>query len=109
MTRILGILLVLTACVRLENPNSDSQRNAEPVRAFLYPSGLNVIMSDGTFCSGHRPGRVRNWTGQLSGCPHLLPYTVSNYDPTLPRQELQRVSLAPDSSAIIAGMSFAKP
>ncbi|MGB5560496.1 MAG: hypothetical protein WBN04_21080 [Paracoccaceae bacterium] len=106
MLRLLALCLVLGGCAQ---PATYAQPAAiaEPNRVLLYPAGLNVLMSDGTLCAGHRPGRARDWTGQLSGCPHLLPYEVRGSDPRTPRLELPRGDPATNPSVSVAGVTFA--
>ena len=103
-----GVLcLALAACTQAPQP-SGGGANALPQRAFLYPVGVTLLMSDGTLCAGHRPGRARDWTGQLTGCPHLLPYSVTDADPAIPRLPLQRADT--DSADLprvtVAGLVF---
>lgn len=100
--------LILAGCTQTALPLQQTG-TAAPERAFLYQVGLTVLMSDETLCAGHRPGRAANWNGQLSGCPHPLPYAVRNSDPATPRVELQRGGAAMGPNADIAGTRFSAP
>ena len=108
MVRPVLFCLLLSACgatatgIRPVGP-------AAPQRALLYPVGLTLLMSDSTLCVGHRPGRARDWTGQLSGCPHLLPYRVQGSDPTVPRLELRRNADGNLPVVDVAGQVFTAP
>ena len=110
MQRAFALWVLLSACAQSVAPIADS-RGAMPERALLYPVGVTLLMSDGTLCAGHRPGRTRDWTGQLSGCPHLLPYGVTGSDPSIPRLPLRRATTTIDTrpQVSVAGMIFAAP
>lgn len=69
-----GIALIALAGLGACEMPTPSPRTEMPLRAILYHNSLNVLMSDASLCVGHRPGRLRQWSGQLAGCPHLLPY-----------------------------------
>ena len=68
-------------------------------------------MSDGTLCTGHRPGRARDWAGQLGGCPHLLAYRVTGSDPSIPRLPLRRADFSAGilPQVSVAGLLFVAP
>ncbi len=108
MLRRVPLVLVVAGCTQTALPLQQAG-TAAPDRALLYQVGLTVLMSDGTLCAGHRPRRDANWNGQLSGCPHPLPYVVRNSDPTTPRVELQRGGAAMGPTADIAGTRFSAP
>ncbi len=82
---------------------------AAPQRALLYPVGLTLLMSDRSLCVGHRPGRARDWTGQLSGCPHLLDYRVQGSDPAISRLELRPGAAGNTPTVSVAGQVFTAP
>ncbi len=104
------LCLLLTACAQSGTSVTEG-RDAVPERALLYPVGVNLLMSDRTLCVGHRPGRARDWTGQLSGCPHLLTYRVSGSDPSIPRLPLRRATARVDVTprVEVAGRLFVAP
>jgi hypothetical protein len=104
----LVLLLFASACAPVAGLGGPVGR-AKPNRAILYPVGLNLLMSDGTLCAGHRPGNAKGWSGQLSGCPHPLSYQVSGSDPTIPRLELHRGEAGQGAAVSVDGVSFSAP
>ena len=108
MRRAILLCLTLAGCASGAIA-SRTGGTATPDRAILYPVGVTLLMSDRTLCVGHRPGRARDWTGQLSGCPHLLPYQVRNSDPTLPRLELSKGASGTGPGVTVGSAVFSAP
>jgi|AntAceMinimDraft_5_1070358.scaffolds.fasta_scaffold166885_2 hypothetical protein len=74
----LGVLLV-AGCGAPSAPETaaGASRATEPRTAILYRDTVTVQFSDGALCVAPRPSGARAWSGQLAGCPHLLPYEVT--------------------------------
>ncbi len=108
LARAALLCLTISACTPVIAPNARNGQ-ATPDRALVYPVGLTLLMSDGTLCVGHRPTRAQDWTGQLSGCPHPLPYQVQGSDPTIPRLELRRGGAGTAPLVTVAGQIFSAP
>ena len=108
MLRALALCFLVVACAPSSGPGLTAAAT-KPSGAIIYPVGLNLLMSDGTLCAGHRPRLARDWTGQLSGCPHPLPYQVQGSDPALPRLELRRGEDGSGPTVSVAGQVFSAP
>ena len=106
--RGVALCLAIAACTPARPPDAPA-RTAVPQRAILYPVGLTLLMSDKTLCVGHRPGRARDWSGHLAGCPHLLRYEVRDSDPGIVRLELRQGGTGPGAKALVDGRVFAQP
>lgn len=98
----LAALLALAACAAPQSADTPATPTgaAEPRQAILYRNTVTVQFSDGTLCVAPRPGGARGWSGQLAGCPHLLPYEVTlPTGPMAPRRVL--VQLASGGTAVL--------
>lgn len=71
------IALVATIALLVSGPLAA----AEPREVTLSERRLDVRMSDGAFCTAHRPGAVAEdgagWRARLAGCPHPLEAVVT--------------------------------
>lgn len=75
MSRLPLAAFVLTAPVMLA---ACATGPAQPARATLSPSMLEVRMTDGRFCEGPAPalGAEDGWSGTFTGCPWAYDYTI---------------------------------
>lgn len=96
--RWLVLPLLIAGCAQMP----DQRTVATPERAYLYTNVLNAVMNDNSLCVGHRPGRASDWSGQLSGCPHVLAYQVQGQNAQgAPRQVLRQTSDAQNARVTI--------
>ena len=97
----IGIALIALVGLGACEMPTPSPRTEQPLQAILYHNSLNVLMSDASLCVGHRPGRLREWSGQLAGCPHLLPYSARLARRNLPPRLVLSQAAAPEPATTI--------
>lgn len=103
-------LALLAGCGAPVDAPAPVPRAAEPGRAILYRDTVTVEFSDGALCVAPRPTGARTWQGQLAGCPHALPFSVTlPQGPLAPRRVLVRLPEGGTSVITLQSARFGLP